>query len=223
MAEQLGFDLPCVPALGRADFMVAPSNALAVAMVEDWQNWTGRKLALIGPRGSGKTHLIQVWAAASGASVIAASDLADADIPTLAKAAVAVEDVPLIAGDAAAETAFFHLHNLVLAEGHALLFTGTGSVPKWGIALPDLASRLSAAATAEVHSPDDTLLGAVLAKLFADRQITPKPEIITFLIRRMDRSFQAARDTVARIDALSLSRKKPVTRKLVSDALDKIP
>jgi chromosomal replication initiation ATPase DnaA len=222
MAEQLSFDLPCVTALGREDFMVAPSNAIAVAMIENWQAWTGRKMALTGPLGSGKTHLVQVWATASGATVVQARDLRASDVPELSKSHVAVEDVPQIAGDPEAETALFHLHNLVLAEGHSLLLTGTAAVPHWGIHLPDLISRLGALSTAELRPPDDTLLTAVLAKLFADRQIVPKPDVIAYLIRRMDRSFDAARTVVAEIDALSLSRKKPVTRGLASDALDKL-
>jgi chromosomal replication initiation ATPase DnaA len=222
MAEQLNLDLPCVPALGRGDFMVAPSNAIAVAMIEDWEKWAGHKLVLSGPLGAGKTHLTHVWASASGATVINAQDLTEERVPALAKGHVAVEDVPTIAGQQAFETALFHLHNLVLAEGHSLMVTGVGPLKSWGIALPDLASRLGAAAAADLQPPDDTLLTAVLAKLFADRQITPKPDVISYLVRRMDRSFEAANRMVEAIDALSLSRKKPVTRALVSDVLDKL-
>lgn len=220
MAEQLGLDLPCVPALGRDDFMVAPSNTLALALIEDWQNWPGSRLALTGPSGSGKTHLAHVWACMSGASIVDAADLAEMDISKLAQGHVAVEDVPQIADNSAAETALFHLHNLVLAEGHALLLTGTAAVSRWGLALPDLTSRLAAANTADLQPPDDALLAAVLAKHFADRQIMPRGDVIPFLLRRMNRSFDAARAIVAHIDTISLARKKPVTRALASAALD---
>jgi len=220
MAEQLGLDLPCVPALGRDDFMVAPSNAIALALIEGWQNWPGSKLALTGPSGSGKTHLAHVWACLSGASIVDASDLAEMDISKLAQGNVAVEDVPRIAGNPAAETALFHLHNMVLAEGHALLLTGTAAVSRWGLGLPDLTSRIAAANTTDLQPPDDALLAAVLAKHFADRQIMPRGDVIPFLLRRMNRSFDAARATVARIDTISLARKKPVTRALASAALD---
>ena len=220
MPEQLGFDLPSVPALGRADFLVAPSNAIAVALIE---SATSDKLVLTGPEGSGKTHLVHVWAARTGARIITASDLATLDIPDLAQGPVAVEDVPDIAPLAEAQTALFHLHNLVLAEGHALLLTGCGAVRDWGITLPDLASRIAGAQSATLEPPDDTLLAAVLAKLFADRQLTPKADLIPYLIRRMDRSFAAARQVVEALDAASLAQKRPLSRTLAAPLLDKGP
>lgn len=220
MPEQLGFDLPSVPALGRADFLVAPSNAVAVAMIE---SGPADKLVLTGPEGAGKTHLAHVWANRSGAQIIAATDLARADIPLLAQGCVAIEDVPAIATAPDAQTALFHLHNLVLAEGHALLLTGRGAVRDWGIGLPDLASRIAAAHAAALELPDDTLLAAVLAKLFADRQITPKTDLIPYLIRRIDRSFAAASDLVERLDAASLAQKRPISRTLAATLLDNDP
>lgn len=220
MNTQLGFDLPRRPALGRDAFFVAPSNAVAMAMIEGWQGWAGRKLVLTGPKGAGKTHLAHVWAEMAGAQIIAATDLAAADVPTLAQGCVAVEDVPLIASDADAQTALFHLHNLTLAEGHAVLFTGEAAVNQWGLSLPDLTSRLEGTVTAALEPPHDTLLAAVLAKLFADRQLTPKPTLIPYLLTRMDRSFVAAMDIVDQLDAASLALKKPISRKLAARVLD---
>ena len=72
---QLVLDLPARPALGRADFFVSPANALALAQVDAWPDWPARRLAVVGPAGAGKTHLVHVWAARSGAQVLAAADL----------------------------------------------------------------------------------------------------------------------------------------------------
>lgn len=220
MPEQLVLDLPVRPAMGRGDFFVSGSNAAAVAQVEAWEAWPHAKLVLTGPEGAGKTHLAHVWAARSGARLIAAQDVADADIPELATGPVAVEDVPGIAGDEAAETALFHLHNLALASGQTLMFTGAPPLAAWPLVLPDLKSRLQGAASAELALPDDTLLAAVLAKLFADRQITPPASVIAFLVPRMDRSFTAARSIVERLDRASLGKRRPVTRALAREVLD---
>ncbi|MDW4499556.1 chromosomal replication initiator DnaA [Sulfitobacter sp. D35] len=220
MARQLGFDLPGVPALGRDDFLVAPSNSVAMAMIDAWPDWAGGKLILTGPEGAGKTHLAHVWAARSGARIVAATDLAGGDVAALARAPVAVEDVPGIASDDVAQTALFHLHNLALAEGHSLLLTGADPVPAWGLTLPDLASRLSATPVAALEAPDDALLAAVLAKLFSDRQLTPPATLIPYLIARMDRSFAAAGDLVAALDAASLASKRPLSRALAARVLD---
>ena len=220
MPQQLNLTLPVRTALGRDDFFVSPANAMALALIESWPDWAGGKLLLSGPSGAGKTHLAHVWAALSGATIHAAQGLAGADIPALAQGPVAVEDVPEIANDPEAQTALFHLHNLVLAEGHSLLLTGHGDPAHWGLTLPDLKSRMQGTTVARLEEPDDTLLAVVLAKLFADRQITPHPDLIPYLVGRMDRSFDAARQIVDRLDTLSLSEQRPLTRALARRVLD---
>jgi chromosomal replication initiation ATPase DnaA len=222
MSEQLSFDLPVVPALGRDDFMIAPSNAVAVAMMETTPNWPQGKMVLCGPEGSGKTHLAHVWAGAHQGQIVAAADIADADIQTLSQTPVAVEDLPEIAQNAAAQTALFHLHNLMQDTGQPLLMTGTGAPNHWGMGLPDLQSRIDASGVATLEAPDDTLLGAVIAKHFSDRQLMPRPDVIPYLILRIDRSFAAARDVVAAMDSQSLARHQPLTRALAAQVLDNL-
>jgi chromosomal replication initiation ATPase DnaA len=221
MAVQLGLDLPARAALGRDDFMIAPSNAVALAMIDNWQIWPLAKLALTGPVGSGKTHLAHVWASETGAQIVAAGDLAHLDIAALACHPVAVEGVDLIRRDMAAQTALFHLHNIVQGAGLPLLMTGVQSPNLWSLSLPDLQSRVDAAGHAALDPPDDTLLGAVMAKLFDDRQLVPRPDVIPYLVTHMERSFDAARQIVAALDATSLARKKPITRALAVELLDK--
>ena len=220
MHRQLSFDLPVRAALGREDFFVAPANAMAVALIEGWRNWPGRKLVLEGPEGAGKTHLVHVWAQAADARIVDAASLADADIPTLANRPVAVEDVPAIAGNDAAEKALFHLHNLVLAEGHALLLTAGCPAARWGLVLPDLASRMQGTQATRLEAPDDRLLAAVLAKLFADRQLIPTPDTIPYLVARMDRSLDSARRLVAQLDSAALSQGRAINRRLAAELLE---
>lgn len=219
MIRQLSFDLPVRTALGREDFFVSPANAFPVAMIENWQNWPARKLVLTGPEGSGKTHLAHVWAARSGARIISAQSLAGSDIPSLCTTAIAIEDADHIAGHPEAEEALFHLHNLALAEGHPLLFTSTKAPNAWGITLPDLSSRMEGTPVAALEQPDDTLLAAVIMKLFADRQIVPTAETIPYLVSRIDRSFATARAMVAQIDQTALDQGRAINRKLASEIL----
>ncbi|MEM9968975.1 MAG: DnaA/Hda family protein [Pseudomonadota bacterium] len=216
---QLHLDLPQRTALDRAAFFVAPCNAVALGMIENWQSWTQRKLLLNGPEGAGKTHLAHVWAHMAGARVLNARDLHQEKVPALAQTPLAVEDIPQIAGDLETEEALFHLHNLMLAEGQSLLLTGTGPVSAWGLSLADLVSRIEGTMNVAVQAPDDQLLAALLVKLFADRQMIPKPTLIPYLIKRMDRSFAAAINTVERLDAGSLAQKRPITRALAAEIL----
>lgn len=206
--------------MGRGDFFVSPANAAAVAMIEGWQAWPGRKLLLIGETGAGKTHLAHVWAHLSGATIIDATVLAQSDIPALARSHVAVENAEKVAGDAEGEEALFHLHNLVLAEGHSLLLTATREAHRWSLTLPDLASRMQGTPAVTLHAPDDALLAALLMKLMDDRQLTYSPRTIPFLVARIDRSFAAAREIVAQLDKAALERHAPITRSLAKKLLD---
>ena len=220
MARQLTFDLPVKTAHGRADFFISPSNALAVQMLEDWPKWPRSKMALIGPTGSGKTHLTQIWASGIGASVTAACDLADADIPSLATTPAAIEDIRTIARDAAAQEALFHLHNLMQETGTPLLLTADMAPNHWAMTLPDLQSRMSATAITTLPAPDDALLSAVLVKLFTDRQINVPPKLISYLITRMERSTEAAGRLVAALDKAALSDGRPINMKIAAQVLD---
>src|SRR6056297_3620130 len=163
MARQLVFDLPSRPSHARGDFFVSPANADAVAFIDRPEDWPNGRLTLIGPEGAGKTHLAHVWAAQSGARVVAARDIAEDDTPDLSEAAaLAVEDVPRIAGDRAAETRLFHLHNALAARGAPLLLTARAPAARWPLVLPDLASRMAQAGQLALAPPDDALLCAVM-------------------------------------------------------------
>lgn len=222
MAEQLTFDLPIRTALGRGDFFISNSNALALAMIEDWENWPSRKHTLTGPKGSGKTHLAYVWAEQSGATLIKAAAVLQDAIPELAAQKIVVEDVHCVAGDTEQETNLFHLHNMALANGSEILFTGRNAVQHWGIQLKDLESRLLGTRNAALEYPDDSLFFALLAKLFADRQMFPTPDVLQYLVTRLERSFAVAQSTVALLDQRGLSEKRALTRSFVAQTLSSV-
>ncbi|SFP17335.1 DnaA/Hda family protein [Tranquillimonas alkanivorans] len=222
MSRQLTFRLPVREALGRDDFFVSPANAWAVAMIEDWRGWPAGKLALTGPRGAGKTHLVHVWAAESGGRIVSAAELSEDLVPALAEGDLAVEDVPAIAGDKVRERALFHLHNLVLANGHTLLLTGAEAPGRWPLALADLTSRMQGTPAVRIEPPDDALLAAILFKRLADRQLTVEAELIHYLVPRIDRDFDTARRVVERLDARALSEKREVRVPLAREVLAEI-
>jgi chromosomal replication initiation ATPase DnaA len=217
LTRQLAFDLASRAALRREDFFVTPANRLALDTLDAWQGWPGRKCLLLGPDGSGKSHLAQIWAATVGGVVLPVSDLADTDLAALAGARVAVEDADLATPEDAAR--LFHLHNLVTGQG-ALLVTARKPPGDWAGGLPDLVSRLQAATVARLDSPDDALLSAVLVKLFADRQVAVAPALIPYLIARMPRSVAAAQALVTALDARALAEARPITRALAAAVLD---
>jgi len=202
---------------------VSPANGIALSLVENTNDWSLGKMLLIGPSKSGKTHLAHVWADQTGAEIVQASELPRYDIPTLAgQPHLIVEDVDQIAKNTAAQEALFHLHNLLLAQNGLLLLTGTGAPDSWGISLPDLASRLEGTPLAALDAPDDQLLSMVLLKLFDDRQLSPAPAVLSYLVSRMDRSFEMAGDVVDQMDKIALRDRKSISRGVARAALDNL-
>jgi len=222
MSAQLVFELPPNAALGRDAFFVSPSNALAVARLERWLEWPDRRLVLSGPKGAGKSHLAAIWASETAAAVVEGADMTPDSIAALGgKGHVMVENADQVAGHAPREVALFHLYNLMNSDAGHLLLTASRPPALWQVGLPDLASRLQSLSVVSLEAPDDALLSALLVKLFADRQVSVSPQLVAYLVGRMERSAQAAQDLVRRLDQAALAEKRPLTRHLAARVLDR--
>lgn len=215
MPSQLVLPLATEPQLGRADFIVAPGNAQAVAFIDAWPHWPVAAAALYGPAGSGKTHLAAAWAAVSGAVRVAAGDLAA--FPALAGPAV-VEDVDCCPPGPERDAALFRLIEGA-TPAHPVLLTGREQAADWPTQLPDLASRFGALLSLPLWAPDDSLLAALARKLLADRQVTVPPGVVERIVHSLERTPQSIRDFIARADARALSEARPINLALVRELL----
>jgi DnaA regulatory inactivator Hda len=222
-SAQLPLALDFRPAQGGDDFLVAPSNAGAVAWLDRWPDWPTPALVIHGPAGCGKSHLAQVFLAMAKGQAVTAGRLRDETPQSLVGAAPALVldgvEAVLAAG---LERAFLHLYNSVCEARRHLLVTAQSAPARWDVQLPDLASRLKAAMSCEIGPPDDPLIAAVLVKLFADRQLKVDDGVVSFLLTRMERSFDAARRLVAEIDAASLAQRRAITVPLVRAVLARL-
>lgn len=214
---QLAFDLELPPHFGRVDFLSAPPNEKALAMIEAWPQWPDQLLLLLGPVGSGKSHLAAIWAAEASAETIAAKDIASADLRgLLARRGLVVEDCEAIGS---AEATLFHLINLARERKVSLLLTAGQRPDLWGLATADLVSRLRLAPAVELGPPDEALLEAVLVKLFCDRQLIVDATVVEYIARHIDRSLDLARGIVVELDREALARGRKVTRAMARDLL----
>lgn len=196
----------------RDDFLRGPSNIAAFTLIDQWPDWPDRIVALIGAEGSGKSHLAAIWAEATGARILSAKLLSVTDLPgALTTGALVVEDLEATSFD---ERALFHLINLAREERAFVLFTARTAPTSFPFTIRDLFSRLRAIPVVALSAPDDTLLRALIVKLATDRQIAVDDELVNYLANRIERSFEAARMAVQRLDEEAMRQHRPVTRAL---------
>jgi chromosomal replication initiation ATPase DnaA len=213
--RQLVLALDHAVSFARDDFLRGPSNAAALTLVERWPDWPDRIMGLIGPQGSGKSHLAAIWAEAAGARVLSAKLLDETTLPAaLATGALVLED---LAWDGLDERILFHLLNLVREEGATLLITGRSPFPTIPVKTRDLASRLRALPSVTLAAPDDALLRALIGKLAADRQLAIDEALVNYLANHIERSFAAAHAAVVRLDEEAMRQHRPVTRALAAE------
>jgi chromosomal replication initiation ATPase DnaA len=218
VTAQLPLSLGHRPAHGDSDFLVAPCNQDAVAWLDRWPEWPGPALAIHGPARCGKTHLAHVWQARSGAKLITPGHLTTHALPDTLNGVTAciIDDV----NDGIDERALLHLHNLLSERSGHLLLTSREPPARWPLTIADLRSRMNAASAVRVGRPDDALIGAVLIKLFADRQLRVGSDVIGFLLARIERSFAAAHRAVAMLDEMALASHRRITVPLARELVE---
>lgn len=210
--RQLALAFPHEPRFAGQDFLPAPSNEAARAWLARPAEWPQRRLALWGAEGSGKTHLLHVWAERSQAAL--------RDGPTL-RFDGSFPDRPLAIDDAdlAPERALLHVLNAAAEAGQPALLAARLPPARWAVRLPDLASRLRAITAVELRAPEDALLRTLLARLLVERQLAVPGPIQDDLLLHLPRTQGAMREIAARLDHASLAEARRVTRPLARRVL----
>jgi hypothetical protein len=173
--SQLDLPLPRPPRARDEQFLIGESNARAVHMIEHWATWPVMAALLIGPRKSGRSLLGRLFVAKTGGA------LADD-------------------AERGSETELFHAWNRAQADHRPLLMIADVSPPEWQVRLPDLRSRLAATPVLRIGPPDDTLVGDLLNYLFDRRELDARPDLIAWLVKRVERSHLAVMRVVDRLE-----------------------
>jgi chromosomal replication initiation ATPase DnaA len=216
MSNQFPLNLKHAPSFASEDFLKLPCNEDAVYILQNWPSWTSHAVALIGPKGSGKSHLGHAWSEKSGAIFLTPQT----DITKLGNACnLFVDDADC---GLFPEDMLFHVYNWCKETSGSLLFTGQTAPNRWTVTLPDLKSRLATVQVTSIGSPDEDALTMVLAKLFADRQLIIDDTILPYIVSRMERSFDMANKIVSELDRISLAKKRRLTKILAKEVLEKL-
>jgi chromosomal replication initiation ATPase DnaA len=215
--RQLAFALPHAESLTRDNFLEGPANESGLSLIESWPDWPNRIMLLVGPEGSGKSHLAAIWAEQAGARSTSAHALTAAAVPgALATGALVVEDLRPSDFD---ERAMFHLLNLAREDDASVLITARAPPSAFEVELRDLKSRLRAVPVVSLLQPDDLLFRGLIVKFCADRQLSIDEAVVSYLTTRIERSYAAVRHAVDLLDTEALRLGRPVTRALAAELL----
>lgn len=195
MSIQLPLDLAAPDRYSRERFIATPALRDALSVLDAPEAWLSPHLILLGGPGSGKTHLAHIFAAQTGAHFLSAAD-------THALDPAALEPRPYVVDDAenSRQDTLFHLFNHIQKERQYLVLTTKTQPLSWTIDIPDLASRVRAMRLVSLPEPDESLMADILHKLFHERAISPSPDLIDYLARRIDRSVAAAQKIVTDLE-----------------------
>ena len=173
---------------------------------------------IAGPCGTGKSHLAQIWQKRTGALLVRGTQLnSNKPASVTGQKSVIVEEV-----EDADDRALLHVYNEIVQARKTMFLTSTVPPVNWSMVLPDLVSRISTLAVVGIGHPDDALLQGILVKQFSDRQLQVGTEVVIYLVSRMERSFEAARQIVAVLDAMALDQHRSVTVSLAGEALARL-
>jgi chromosomal replication initiation ATPase DnaA len=199
--------------------VVSAANRDAARLLTQWRSWPGGALALTGPSGSGKTHLALAWALEAGARQVSPRAAADdaAAIFRESGGRVLIDDA-----DADRDEAMlWRVLDLARAEGGSVLLAGTEPPGAWPVNLPDLRSRLAAMPVARLGEPDEALMEVVLRRICREQFIQLSDDAARYLARRLPRTFAAARQWAAALDAGLVRGARPVSLTGAKRALQK--
>jgi chromosomal replication initiation ATPase DnaA len=181
---------------GAAEFLVSEANTLAVRHLESWTTWPVQTSILSGPPRSGKSALGRHFLRHSGGSVI--DDAQDVDAETL-----------------------FHAWNRAQTDRRPLLLIADRGPQNWGVELPDLRSRLSAAPHVEIGEPDEMLALALIERGLMRAGAAWAPDLPAWLHSRIERSYAGIAATLDCLAAASLSSGRKISVAQAREALQR--
>lgn len=226
--KQAAFSFSTNAEMSSNDFMISDCNREAFSLIETWPDWPANGIIIYGPKGCGKTHLTHLFA-----EKVILSQEKTFKVPTFNCQQINLKNIERICKSTDVivlenlskninQEALFHLFNNFDKGGKYMLWTSEIAPARLNFSLKDLQSRLNTLPAIAITEPDDTMLRALIIKLFDDRQLMISPEILEYIVNNTERSFAYIENLVKEIDEISLAYKSAINYKVVREALNNL-
>ena len=219
MKDQIVFKFPDKSFYYEEDFCIGENNYEAYKLIKEWPNWSFKGINIYGPKKSGKSYLTKIFSDNTNSKIFEGGSVNKNNLDLILNQKVLIiEDVELfndeiffqtILNDFISKNKFIFLSSITLA----------GSIP---FKLKDLISRLNSLVAVAITNPSDDLFSQILTKMLSDKQINITKKDVNFILKNIERSYDAASKFVKNLDELSLLYKKKINTKIINQALANI-
>jgi chromosomal replication initiation ATPase DnaA len=216
MKDQIVFKFPDKSFYYEEDFCIGENNYEAYKLIKEWPNWTFKGINIYGPKKSGKSYLTKIFSDKTDSKVFEGRNINKDNLKLILNQKVLIiEDIEVFND----EVLFQTILNDFISKNKFIYLTSSKLAGSISFKLKDLISRLNSLVAVVITNPSDDLFSQILTKMLSDKQINITPKEVNFILKNIERSYDAASKFVKNLDELSLLYKKKINTKIINQAL----
>ena len=216
MKDQIVFKFPDKSFYYEEDFCVGENNYEAYRLIKEWPNWSFKGINIYGPKKSGKSYLTKFFSEKTNSKIFEGRSVNKNNLDFILNQKVLIIDDIELFND---EVFFQTILNDFISKNKFIYLTSTKLIGSVSFKLKDLISRLNSLVAIAITNPSDDLFSQILTKMLSDKQINITTKQVNFILKNIERSYDAASKFVTNLDELSLLYKKKINIKIINQAL----
>ena len=186
--HQLPLDLSPLQKFSFENYVGGSANRKIIKFLRSPMNWKSPITMLVGPVGTGKSHIGNAWANETGFQFL--DDASQMD-----------------------EEMLFSQLNLILnGTGRRLLLADKNFPKIWPIKMPDLISRLKSITLVELTEHDDEVLELIVRRVFEAKGRNVSQGLISYLLKHYERSVPAQVQIAEMLEKAAQSQKADLSK-----------
>jgi chromosomal replication initiation ATPase DnaA len=219
MKDQIVFKFPDKSFYYEEDFCVGENNYEAYKLIKEWPNWSFKGINIYGPKKSGKSYLTKIFSDKTNSKIFDGRNVNKDNLDLILNQKVLIIDNVELFND---EVFLQTILNDFISKNKFIYLTSNKLAGSISFKLKDLISRLNSLVAVAITNPSDDLFYQILTKMLSDKQINITAKEINFILKNIERSYDAASKFVKSLDELSLLYKKKINTKIINQALANI-